>query len=534
MSDQEQEQEYDVVVVGGGAAGLSGALALGRSRRSVLVVDAGSPRNAAAGHVHNYLGREGTPPLELLEIGRAEVAQYGVQVTAGQVEAVRRWDRPGTGFLVTTDAGREIVARRVLVASGVSDVLPDVPGLADRWGRDVLHCPYCHGWEVRDRAIVVLATNTMVTHQALMFRNLSADVVVVLAAQAPRPSEEDLQRLDAWGIRVVDDPPTEVLVEGDALTGLRLASGDVLACDAVVVSAGFQARADFLAPLGLRPVPFEMNGETLGTIVPADPMGATAVPGLWVAGNVGDAMAQVVTSASAGLRAGAVVNYDLIDEDTRTAVHDQLEQKEDFFEQPAWEERYGARDAIWSGRVNPQLEVEVAGLEPGRALDIGSGEGADSIWLAAHGWTVTGLDFSTVALERAGSHAATAGVADRTAWRQVDVRTFDPTVTDERWDLVTSQFMHLPDGGMVDLTRRLGDAVAPGGTLLVVGHHPDDLHTGLRHGQPSFMFTPQDLVPALDDAWQVEVAEVRSRKADGPDGEVVTVRDSVLRARRRD
>lgn len=123
---QAHEQRYDVVIVGGGAAGLSGALALGRSRRSVLVLDASSPRNAAAGHVHNYLGREGTPPLELLETGRGEVAQYGVQVTVARVDAVRPWDLPGTGFVVTADDGREVLSRRVLVASGITDVLPDV------------------------------------------------------------------------------------------------------------------------------------------------------------------------------------------------------------------------------------------------------------------------------------------------------------------------------------------------------------------------------------------------------------------------
>ncbi len=166
LAVEEQGQVYDVVIVGGGAAGLSGALALGRSRRSVLVIDAANPRNAPAGHVHNYLGREGTPPLELLEIGRGEVAQYGADVTVARVDTVRPWDLPGTGFVVTTRDGREVLARRRLAASGATDVLPDVPGWADRWGRDVLHCPYCHGWEVRDRAIAVLATNGMAVHQA--------------------------------------------------------------------------------------------------------------------------------------------------------------------------------------------------------------------------------------------------------------------------------------------------------------------------------------------------------------------------------
>ncbi len=533
---QEHEHRSDVVIVGGGAAGLSGALALGRSRRSVLVLDAGSPRNSPAGHVHNYLGREGTPPLELLEIGRGEIAQYGVQVTVARVETVRPWDRPGTGFVVTTDDGREVLARRLLVASGVTDVLPDVPGLADRWGRDVLHCPYCHGWEIRDRAIAVLATNKMAAHQAMLFRQLTDNFVVVLTEGTPRPTEEDLERLAVRGVRVVSDPPAGVLVENDTLRGLRLSSGEVLACDAIVVSPVFRARAEFLAPLGLEPKPFEMGDDVLGTLIPSEPTGATAVPGVWVAGNLSDAMAQVVSSAAVGLRVGAIINADLIEEETHLAVSTHRAELADLFEEPAWEDRYAARDAIWSGRVNPQLEAEAAGLEPGQALDVGSGEGADAIWLAERGWSVTGIDFSIVALERAASHAATAGVGERTEWRHVDVRTFDPGPEGlgERWDLVTSQFMHLPDGGMVDLTRRLAGAVSPGGTLLVVGHHPDDLVTGLRHGQQSSMFTPEDLVPALDpDAWEVEVVEVRPRTVAGHDGEPVPVGDSVLRARRR-
>jgi len=152
---------YDVVVVGGGAAGLSGAMALGRSRRRVLVVDGGEPRNAPAGHMHNYLGRENTPPAELLRIGRAEVEQYGVEVVDNRVLAVTRSGGDAPGFDVTLAPDRSVQARRVLTASGVVDELPDVPGLADRWGRDVLHCPYCHGWEVRDHAIAVLATSPL-------------------------------------------------------------------------------------------------------------------------------------------------------------------------------------------------------------------------------------------------------------------------------------------------------------------------------------------------------------------------------------
>ena len=169
-----QRQQYDVVIIGGGAAGLSGAVALARSRRSVLVVDAGRPRNAPADGVHNYLGREGTPPGELLAIGRAEVAGYGGEVVPGVVTGARRED--DGDFRVTLDDGREVSARRLLVATGLVDELPDLPGVAERWGRDVLHCPYCHGWEVRDQAIGILATGPTAVHQALLFRQLSDDV----------------------------------------------------------------------------------------------------------------------------------------------------------------------------------------------------------------------------------------------------------------------------------------------------------------------------------------------------------------------
>ena len=140
-----ENENYDVVVVGGGAAGLNGALALARSRRSVLVVDAGDPRNAPAGHVHNFLSRDGTPPSELYAAGRAEVRRYGGLVEAGRVTALAR-DGERFGVRIGARASqRTVTARRLLVATGVRDVLPDVPGLAARWGIDVLHCPYCHG-----------------------------------------------------------------------------------------------------------------------------------------------------------------------------------------------------------------------------------------------------------------------------------------------------------------------------------------------------------------------------------------------------
>ncbi|MEP7026675.1 MAG: NAD(P)/FAD-dependent oxidoreductase, partial [Actinomycetota bacterium] len=177
-------EAYDVVIAGGGAAGLSGALALARARRSVLVIDAGTPRNAPAAAVHGFLSRDGMSPAELLEAGRAEVRGYGGQIVPGEVVAA---DRGGTGFTVTTDGGRAVGARRLLVSTGLADELPDVPGLAERWGRDVLHCPYCHGWEVRDQAVGVLASSPLAVHQALLFRQWTADLTLFLHTM-PAPS----------------------------------------------------------------------------------------------------------------------------------------------------------------------------------------------------------------------------------------------------------------------------------------------------------------------------------------------------------
>ena len=311
------DENFDVVVIGGGAAGLSGAVALARSRRSVVVVDSGSPRNAPAAGVHNYLGREDARPADLLSDGRAEVAGYGGHVVAGEVTGARR---VGDGdFRVALDGGREVSARRLLVATGLVDELPDLPGLAQRWGRDVLHCPYCHGWEVRDQPVGILATGPNAVHQALLFRQLSADVTF-LAHTGPDLAAEPAEQLAALGIPVVAGEVAGLEVSDDRLTGVRLTSGEVVALSVLVVAPRFTARAGVLASLGLTAVDQEMAGVVVGSTIPADPTGATAVPGVWVAGNVSDMSAQVVVSAAAGMRAGAAINADLVAEDARRAV----------------------------------------------------------------------------------------------------------------------------------------------------------------------------------------------------------------------
>jgi thioredoxin reductase len=303
---------YDVVVIGGGAAGLSGALALTRARRSVLVVDAGAPRNAPAGHVHNYLGREGTPPAELLAIGRSEVRGYGGEIVADTVTGLRASD--GGGFEVRL-TGAVVGARRLLVATGLVDELPPVPGLAERWGTTVLHCPYCHGWEVRDQAIGILGTGPLAVHGALLWRQWSADVTL-FQHTAAAPTAAERAQLDALGVPVVTE--AVVAVEGGA--DVRLADGRLLPRQALVVAPTFTARTDLLAPLGLTPVPMELAGTVLGMHLAVGPTGQTEVPGVYAAGNVADPRAQVIGSAAAGLMAGGAINADLIEEDTRRAV----------------------------------------------------------------------------------------------------------------------------------------------------------------------------------------------------------------------
>ncbi|MEJ7704652.1 MAG: NAD(P)/FAD-dependent oxidoreductase [Geodermatophilaceae bacterium] len=208
----------------------------------MLVVDAGAPRNATAGHVHNYLARDGVKPADLLAAGRAEVAGYGGHVITGTVASAEHLDgseaenpADGARFRVVLADGRSVRARRLLVTTGLVDELPDVPGLAERWGRDVLHCPYCHGWEVRDQAIGVLATGPFGVHGALLFRQWSPDIALFLHT-APAPSEEQTEQLTARGIAVIEGEVAALEVVDDQLTGVRLRSGDVIARQAVVVA----------------------------------------------------------------------------------------------------------------------------------------------------------------------------------------------------------------------------------------------------------------------------------------------------------
>lgn len=521
-------RRYDVVIIGGGAAGLSGALTLARARRSVLIIDAGRPRNAPAAHVHTYLGREGTPPRDLLADGRTEAAAYGAEFRDAEVTKAERLDDGGFRLVAGDDGA--VVAGRVLLATGLRDELPDVEGIERRWGRDVLHCPYCHGWEVRDQAIGVLATGPLAVHQALLWRQWSPSVTFFRhTGPAPAPGEEE--RLAARGIAVVEGRVTGLTIDGDRLTGVRLQDGTTVPCDALAVAPRLVAQAEVLAGLGVRTEEHLVDGYGAGTYVPADPAGATEVPGVWVAGNVAGPFEQVIGSAAAGVRAGAAINADLVEEETRRDVaalrERRMREAEDH-----WDSRYRESDRIWSGDPNAVLVREVETMAPGSALDLGCGEGADAIWLARRGWRVTGVDISAVALERAARTAEAEGVT--VDWRRHDLASSFPEGT---FDLVSAQFLHstgyLPRERILAAAAR---AVAPGGVLLVVGHaeHPLGQDAPEAHHDMHFP-TPREVIESLalpEGEWEVERCGHHERTKAGPEGEPAVFRDTVVRVRR--
>jgi thioredoxin reductase len=319
------ESSYDVVIIGGGVAGLSGALTLGRARRRVAVIDAGDPRNALAEGVHGFLSRDGMSPLDLLEAGRAEVRRYGGHIVPGLASSVQRQagslarsalEGESPEFTVTLADGRVARARRLLVTTGLVDELPDVAGLRERWGRDVVHCPYCHGWEIRDQPIGVLASGPRAVHQALLFRQWSAGITLFLHT-TPAPSRDEAAQLAARGITVVPGVVASLEIGEDRITGVRLDNGTVVPVRALAVGPRMVARSGVLATLGLKPTEHPLGA---GEYIAGDATGLTEVPGVWVAGNVADLMAAVPGSVASGSLAAAAINADLIAEETAQAV----------------------------------------------------------------------------------------------------------------------------------------------------------------------------------------------------------------------
>ncbi len=303
--------QYDVVVIGGGAAGLSAALVLSRARRTVLVVDAGAPRNAAATHLHGYLSRDGAAPAELLAAGRREVKSYGGDIVEGTVTELVPAGR--SGFWALLAGGQRISARRLLVTTGLRDELPDVPGLRDRWARDVLHCPYCHGHEVRDRQLGVLGGTPGAVRYAHIVRQWTHDLVYFTSPNTLTNAERS--QLLARAIDVVEGSIDRLVIgDADHLLGVQMRDGCVIPRDALFVPTRFVPNNTLLVGLGC-----DVDAEGW---VAVDHTGRTSVPGVWAAGNIVDPRAQVITAAGAGSAAAIALNADLVEDDVRNAVRE--------------------------------------------------------------------------------------------------------------------------------------------------------------------------------------------------------------------
>ena len=290
-------ETYEVAIVGGGAAGLSAALVLGRARRRVIVIDAGRPRNAPAAHMHGFLSRDGTPPADLLDLGRAEVLRYGVEIVTDRVVDAL------AGFTLRLLSGRIVAARHVLLATGAGDVLPaGIEGAWERWGRDFLHCPYCHGWEIRDRPVGVLGS----VEHAHLLRQWTDDVI--LFTHTATVTDAERATLHARGIAVVDGTVERLIVEDVRLRAVGLAGGRTVAREAVFIRPHLRANLD--NPAVLLGCELRVDG-----LVQTSPEGRTSVPGVWAAGNVTNPRAQVITAAGEGSAVAIAVNTDLVQAD---------------------------------------------------------------------------------------------------------------------------------------------------------------------------------------------------------------------------
>lgn len=327
---------WDAIVIGGGAAGLSAAQALGRSLRRTLVLDGGEPRNRFAAHMHNVLGLDGTPPLELLTRGRAEAEAYGVEFRTATVRAVRDAGgdgdgdggspgvgaplAPGGSVSIELDSGAVLRTRALIVATGVTDALPEIPGLAERWGQSVLHCPYCHGWEVRGQRIAVVTTAPIGLHQAKLLRQWSDDVTVFTAGLVGPDGASALdagteRAMLARGMRLVPTPVAEVLASGAQVTGVRTADGREYGVDAIFTGFTMVPQDAFLSG-----IPLQRTETPMGVCIAVDPMQRTSHPRIWAAGNVVSPAASVPLAMGAGNMAGAAANAALVDEDYALAA----------------------------------------------------------------------------------------------------------------------------------------------------------------------------------------------------------------------
>lgn len=300
------QNSYEVTIIGGGPAGLSAALTLGRSGRRTLVFDAGRPRNAPARAAHNFFTRDGTPPHELLEIGREQLGAYpSVELRQVPVQDVEKL--PRGGFALLTQDGNRTTTEQLVLATGVVDTLPRIGGLRELWGIGVFHCPYCHGWEVRGQPFVLIAQQTAAMHLALLLRGWSPDVTVCpVSSEVFSPQE--LRSMSSAGLKI-KAPVVELRGDGSgAVREVVLEDGEQLGPAAVFTSAPLRQRSPLPEQLGCQ---LHEEGVFKG-LVKVDEFGASGVPGLYVVGDAAQGFAQVSIAASEGSKTAAMLNNELL------------------------------------------------------------------------------------------------------------------------------------------------------------------------------------------------------------------------------
>ena len=317
QGDSQGMDEHDVVVVGGGAAGLSAALVLTRARRRGGVGVAGEPRTAPAAPLHGVRGSDGMPPSELVAAGRSEITGYGGELVSGTVASITQGAQSVTDvplrFDIVLDGGSTLRSHRVLITTGLRDEVPDVPGVRERWGRDLLHCPYCHGYELRDQPLGVLSGSPDLIAETVAHAHLIRQWTdnLVFFTNGTVLTDEQRDQFNARAIGVIDEPVARLVVENDQLTGVALASGKVVPRTAVFVRPQFVPNDALLVSLGCA------TNENGWVVV--DATGRTSVPGIWAAGNAVNPRAQVITAAGEGSAAAIAVN-DLVDCDLLIAI----------------------------------------------------------------------------------------------------------------------------------------------------------------------------------------------------------------------
>ena len=301
-----QDRPYDVIIAGGSFAGLSAAMQLARARRRVLILDTGLPRNRFAHASHGFLGQDGRTPAEILETGRAQVLAYPA-AELREDAAVRAAGANGA-FEVALASGGLARARRLILATGVVDELPDLPGLRERWGRSVLHCPYCHGYEVSDQRLGVLALGESSMHQALLLPDWSGDVTLFTNSTF-EPDAAQREALAARGARIEPRRVVELLGEGDGLEGVRVTGeggGAVIALDALFTASRTRMASPLAEQLGC-----EFDEGPLGPVVRTDASKETTVPGVYAAGDMARAPHTVTWAAADGVSAGIAAHRSL-------------------------------------------------------------------------------------------------------------------------------------------------------------------------------------------------------------------------------